>query len=219
MATSRTNFASWIPDRAHSVSRPPESGALVAFEHAVWRVVEVRPVPEDMWTDHDRTMLRNLRPAHWATAESAVVVLRPVSNISGATACEEDRHLRHRWGRSWYVYPDEHFPLCSQCGEPTPCREVLAERATERLVERELARMARFENPGVCPACGEPVTGRQKSLTFAENVEIPGGPPVTFHVGRSACFNWAAGYEVCWAAADPSRRTTLTPDERGRTKQ
>lgn len=54
-------------------------------------------------------------------------------------------------------------------------------------------------------ACAEPVTARQKCLSFSENLEVPGGPPVTFHL-RSRCNYSAVKYEQRWVAADPNRR-------------
>ena len=73
----------------------------------------------------------------------------------------------------WYVYPDlEHYPVCACRSEPMPCRAEEARRTAEAAVQA----MDRFEVANVCPACREPVTGRQKALTFSENLEVPGGP-------------------------------------------
>jgi hypothetical protein len=80
-----------------------------------------------------------------------------------------------------------------------------------QVAEKSAKNMARFETPGVCPACSEPVSARQKSITFDGNVEIPGGAPVTYHVGRGGCRGEAARYEERWVQADPDgRRTSLT---------
>jgi hypothetical protein len=198
-------------DGAIHYAHPPTVGALVVHDHTVWRVVEVNPIPADRWTDHDRQSLRVLKPAYHNTATPAVVVLRP-AGITGDDPRDRDRdkHYRHYWGRTWYVYPDEHYPVCRTCGEPVPCRE----RLNQRVAERALAEMGKYETPGVCPACGDLVTTRQKAVTYPGNLEIPGGPDVTFHAGRREC-RWTAGcYEKRWLAADPDRRRPLltTPD-------
>jgi hypothetical protein len=79
-----------------------------------------------------------------------------------------------------------------------------------RVAAESSKRMSLFETPGVCPACSEPITLRQKSVTFEDNIEIPGGPPLTYHAGRSGCRASAAQYEQRWVKADPNRRTILT---------
>lgn len=197
----------WFPANTMSMHHPPEPGRLVAYDHAVWRVIEVNPVPADLWTEHDHQAVRGVKPAYRNVAEPAVVVIRPVQITSDdVKARNHDKHLRHHSFTTWYVYQDEHYPVCALCGEPPPCRE----RMGQRFATRELDRMTRFENPGVCPACEEPVTGRQKSLTFADNMEIPAGPPVTFHL-RGKCWTAAAQYEQQWVQADPTqRRATLS---------
>jgi hypothetical protein len=80
-----------------------------------------------------------------------------------------------------------------------------------RTAEAEAKHADRYMMPGVCPACNEPITSRQKAIvTFDENIEIPGGPPVTFH-RRRGCLGGAIGYEKRWAKADPAtRRTALS---------
>lgn len=182
----------------------------MAYDHAVWRVIETRDIPDDRLTEYQRQHLASIRPDAVARVRSQLktVTVRPAHITSDdPRARDHDRHLRpNRLGVDWWVYEDEHYPVCAQCGEPLPCREQQARRTAER----EIANMGRYETPGVCPCCGEPVTGRQKSITFHTNLEIPGGPPVTFHT-RRRCHGDATRYETRWVAADPERRRhTLT---------
>jgi hypothetical protein len=177
----------------------PEVGDVVAFDHRAWQVIQIRDLPPEHWTDRDRFYARS--PAHKPKA----VQLRPmrlVNHPDPVKACSEDRHVGSLRVWDWYVYPDpEHYPVCACCSEPMPCRAEEARRTAEAAVQK----MDRFEVANVCPACREPVTGRQKALTFSENLEVPGGPPVTFHL-RGKCRYSAAEYEKRWVAADPNRR-------------
>jgi len=173
----------------------PAPGTLIAHEHAVWRVVEITDLPREKWTE------RELETRAHGDTGPMVVILRPVPIGRRRRARDHDMHYRWPSHIGWDVYPDEHYPVCSACGEPTPCREKIG----QRIGAREMERMERYEVAGVCPACQEPVTSRQRSLTFPDNVEFPGGPPVTFH-RRKRCLYYAADYETAWVAADPERR-------------
>lgn len=192
----------WYPSGTQSRYRPPEVGQYIAWQHAVWRVVEIRPLPDDRWSDHDRQALARYKREYRDRALPVHVVVRPADLGDDIKDRNHDKHLRHRDGVTWYVYDDEHYPVCARCREPLPCREKFG----ERVAGEAMARMARYETAGVCPSCGEVVTARQKSLTFPENLRIPGGPPVTYHVGRYGCRHSAAEYEKAWVAAEPNRR-------------
>ena len=200
----------WYPDRARTQYKMPAVGDLIALDHAAWRVVEIRPKPEDLWTEEEReAMASYYRPDDVRAVWPCNVVVRP-AHITGddPKLRRHDRHYRVPGGHRvmWHVYPDEHYPVCATCGDPTPCRERTAKREAEQAVKA----MSRYEMAGVCPACEEAVSARQKSLTFHDNLEIPGGPPVTFHL-RGECRRTAANYEQRWVAADPERRRhTLT---------
>ncbi|MBP2341052.1 hypothetical protein JOF41_007306 [Saccharothrix coeruleofusca] len=194
----------WYPDGTRSSYSPPEVGDLVAWNHAAWRVVEVNPVPEDMWTDEEHRNVRLYKPTAGTRVLPVRVVLRPAHLGDDVRTRHRDKHIRHRHGMEWFVFPTEHYPICARCHEPLPCREQLAAREAEAVIKR----MNRYTMPGVCPSCEQPVTIRTKVRTFDENLEMPGGPPVTFHVGRSNCRWDAAAYEKRWVAQDPTNRRT-----------
>lgn len=200
--------ANWYPHHTNSQYKPPEPGQLIAYAHVVWRVIEVRRVPEDQWTD-EQLHAYNLRssPEMAWLAVPVVVVVRPaVITSDDPSARKHDKHLRPRRAVvEWWVYRDEHYPICGKCGEPTPCREVL----NQRTAEQAMANMTRYEQPGVCPACEQPITTRQKAWTCPDNLEIPGGPPVTFHIGRRECQWAAAQYEDRWLSTDPARAAVV----------
>jgi hypothetical protein len=201
MATYADMSLDWYPHHTTAQYSPPEPGQLLAFQHAVYRVIEAQQVPEDQWSDDQRSFHDMIQPVYrWRSgAVPVVVVIRPVAITSNDPKVRRhDLHVSSRNAQpEWRVYRDEHYPVCAACGEPTPCRD----RLNKRAAEQAMADMSRYEQPGVCPSCGELVTTRQKSQTFPENLELPGGPPVTFHVGRREC-RWAASkYEARWVAA------------------
>lgn len=184
----------WFPTGARPVPCP-EAGDLVPFEHAVYRVISVRDLPEEHWNDQDRAVKPEFRKA---------LRLRPVEladHPDPVKAASGDRHIASARHHSWHRYPTEHYPVCASCAEPLPCREELGRKHAEDAVTR----MGRYELAGVCPACEKPVSARQKSITFGENLEVLGGPPVTFHLRRQ-CRYPAEKYEKRWAAADPENR-------------
>lgn len=188
----------WWPDHTKMSTDTPGVGTLIGLNHGVWRVIDVQSQPREEWDDTDHQAVAE----HGDDHAPQLVHLQPVCG-------RETRPGRVRtWPgmHSWHVYRSEHYPVCGLCGEPTPCRE----READRITEHELTVMARYETPGVCPACQEPVTGRQKSITFTDNIRVPGGPSVTYHVGRERCRDAASRYETSWAAQDPTRRTTLS---------
>lgn len=185
---------------------PPNVGDLIAWDFRVWRVIEVNEIPEDRWTDRDRTSAKGWKRD---IGVPRMVIVRPVRITStDVRARDHDKHLKHMGGVRWPIFVSaEHYPVCGHCGGTLPCRAVLAERQAER----EMAHLERYLVPGQCPSCNEPISARQKSFTFEENLEMPGGPPVTFHIGRSNCRYDASTYEKRWVALDPeNRRTTFS---------
>jgi hypothetical protein len=192
----------WEPSDARPQHTTPTPGQLVGWDHAVWRVIKVKPYPQDRWTDEHREYVvrfgESYAPVH--------VWLRPAQHDSAdpVEARRYDRSVSAVGGRTtWYVYRTEHYPVCVRCQEPLPCREMWS----EAVARHAIAELRDFEVAGVCPACSEPVSARQRSITFSDNLMIPGGPPVTFHV-RSRCRWQAMRYEDRWVAADPERRRT-----------
>lgn len=179
------------------------------MDHRAWRVVASNPVPEVDWSEEDREALEIYRPETRADHAPWVTVLRPVEiTADDPRSRDHDQHMS--WPVRSYggfdVYENDHYPVCAQCGEPAPCREEMA-RTIGEAAEKDAAR---YEIGGVCPACQEIPTARHKVLTFEENLRVPFGPPVTFHVGRRQCRYLAAKYEREWADGAPGRRTELT---------
>jgi hypothetical protein len=193
----------WYPQGTSTEYAPYLTpGLLVAHEHAIWRIVEVRRLPDNEWTEQEREAVENISDVF----TPHTVVLRPASiTLDDPRSRDLDKHYRSR-GAMWHVYRDEHYPICGTCHEPLPCREKKAAQIAAA-AGRELER---YTTPGVCPACQEPITARQKTLTFETNVKIPGGPPVVFHARGGECRRWAIGYEDDLLRHDPTYRTTLS---------
>lgn len=162
----------WKPWGATRTDGVPAIGTLLADGHVVWHVASVADLDHHKDWPGARTHELELE-----SRTGAVVVRRVATGPYSA----------------WWTYPGR-FPVCSCCGEPSPCRRQLAEEA----VERELARMRQFETPGVCPACGEAVLPGQLAVTFPANLEVPLGPPVTYHVGSARCRISAVDYQQAW---------------------
>lgn len=189
----------WFPVGARHVYGCPEVGDVVALDHQAWTVIELHPLPREQWVEQEQMY------ACGGIHTPMAVRLRPmelVNHPDPVKARSKDRHVGSLRVFYWYVFPDpEHYPVCACCAEPMPCRAEVGRRMAQDAVKD----MGRYETAGICPACGEPVTARQKSLTFSENLVVPFGPPVTFHT-RRRCHHQAMTYEQRWAAADPQRR-------------
>lgn len=183
----------------------PTAGQLVAWDWKPWRVLSVDDVPDELWSDRDRQAVKHYSPKWLADNPDARpyrVRLRPASIDVPWLNHDADVHLRCVAGKRarWHSLP-EHYPVCSHCQELVPCLDVRSEDAAARAI----AKMGRYERQGVCPACEEQVTHRQARQVFPENLEVLGGPPVTFHT-RAKCWSSMADYEKRWVAADPERR-------------
>ena len=182
-------------------------GDLVAYDHRAWEVTHVRV--EDFAED-DLPRAGGYRPEYLEQMRPWSVSLR---RIHGARHDRENSRqeiaLRVRafaYG-SFDRYANGRVPLCSCHGEPWPCIEADQQaQAVKELeaAERELSRM-----PGCCPACDEPVTSRQKSITFGgPNVRNPLAEGPTFHLRRK-CRHEAARYEEAWVNAEAGRQRSL----------
>lgn len=170
----------WKPRGACRVDGLPVPGALVAEDHCVWRV----------------TMVSELHPAvDWPGARTHLVTLDPLTGSRARYSVETTRYS------AWWTYPGR-YPLCSCCSEPPPCRAELLEQS----VQRELAAMRRFDAVDTCPACQIAVTPGQPAVTFPDNIQVPLGPPVTFHLTLRRCLRAAIDYERRWLAAGTHRR-------------
>lgn len=200
----------WSPamSTSHYDRRPPV-GALIALDRKPWRVRTVEDIPADEWSDEHRDVwLRDGMPDPWRSRPFRVEVESPAGIEAGTATVGPRNHP------TWHVLP-EHYAVCVTCGELAPCREHTAMKQAE-------AEMARLEKqmrlmPGCCPACQEPITSRQQTVTFpGENLLlITGAPDPVFHL-RQACRDGAARYEEMWVRADPTRpRSLLTLRCRG----
>lgn len=188
--------AHWSPlgvERETS-GRPPV-GRLIAYRHAVWRVVKVtdRKLPADA--------------EKWDKPPYGV----DLDWVAGAEPPWRDKHpdkvggtleIPFRRYVSWLVYPvSDRWPMCSCCGEPVPCRAEMQDRAIDAGMERVADLMSIL--PGTCWACREPITHRQDSVTYpGENFLLPGAPPPSFHT-RQACVGSAKKYEEDWIYGGP----------------
>lgn len=189
--------------------RPPEVGDIVAVNYrglrfAPWRLASIRPLGD---------------------GRTSLVLREPdAPDLAGS----DKHHIGvDRWPHPGVMTLPERYAICSCCGDLAPCRHEVEDRA----VDAALTRAARFEQPGVCPACREPVTTRQQSVTLP-NVVVPLGPPVTYHM-RLKCRREAIDYERRVASVEgrqprlscagslvshttPGRDTCTNPDCPGR---
>lgn len=188
----------WYPFASRSHYGLPTEGSIVAFRRSAWRVIEVRPVPEIDYDDHDREIV---------AAGDRFGAVAPHYVIFVPARGGKRKHYKIGGRVHWYVL-DEHYPVCVECGEPYPCLHLDAERAGTQAAAR-LDKLASIL-PGCCWACGEPISARQERISFAgANVWLPTAPDgPAFHL-RQACRSGAARYEEEWAAADPSRPRSL----------
>jgi hypothetical protein len=195
-------------------------GDLIALDdRKIWRIVEVRPVPVADWDEDDRAYWERCFGAgvdprairrHRPLSEEAWD-RRPLYLILVPASGGKRHHLRIRPYASYrdaYVL-SPHYPVCRDCGEPWPCREL--EITAE--VGRQAAKLAELEKilPGCCWSCGEPVTHREGSIRFdGENLLLPGAPSPVFHLRRKGqCRSGAASYEKRWVPAAGGRRWRL----------
>ena len=148
-------------------------GALVGVDFTVWRVLEVGPRPADL-VERGRTH---------------AVVLEP---LAGGRRL----HLACAEYTRFHTFTSAHYPVCRSCGDLMPCREQIIERT----VQAEAEQLRRYDLPGICPACEEPVSQRQLRQRWPENLVAPTGQPVTFHL-RNRCVGEASAYDERWRKA------------------
>ena len=212
---------SWRPQGGRSCDwKDLQRGDLIALDdRKVWRVIEVRPVPVVDWDADDREYwdsrfgkpanplaIRRIRPESEEAWDR-----RPVYLILVPAEGGKRHHLRVRpyttWRDAWVLSP--HYPVCKDCGEPWPCREL----DITQEVDKQAAQLAELEKilPGCCWSCKEPVTHRQKAIRFdGDNLLLPGAPSPVFHLrGKGGCYSGAMSYEKRWIAAGEGRRWRL----------
>jgi hypothetical protein len=203
----------WYPSLTQSRYDRPEAGQVIAYRHAVWKVTQVKDVPlgdddKELWLKRGMPDLETWRGRPYKVSVGWLGGAKPswfdeVGEIkTGSVVIAAEAYM------TWYVYDDGRWPQCSCCGEPMPCRAALEDEQ----VNSSLDRVAKLEAipPGVCWACSEPITTRQKSVTYpGDNIDLPGGQEPSFHT-RQQCRGSAERYERKWIAADPRRERILT---------
>lgn len=187
--------------------RRPTVGDLVAYDYRAWEVAHVKMRD---FEDDDQARATGYRPQHYDEMRPYSVSLRRIHG-------ERHEHENSRQEIGLRVraftyggfdrYADGRVPLCSCHGHPWPCRDSDQQAQAEKEIkaaEKELRLL-----PGCCPACEEPVTSRQKAITFGgPNVRNPLAEGPTFHLRRK-CQHAAAKYEDAWVAAEPGRQRSL----------
>ena len=167
--TDTRSFLPWPAGTSFVSTKNLTPGQLVAWNHRVWRVTsveELQPGGRRPW----RLVLGN--PTSVNRDEVSLGVGHHPSHIHAFTE-------------------DEHYPVCANCGGPWPCREL----HSREQAKQDAARARRYELPGVCPACEEPVTPRQLRQTWLVNLHHwDRDQPVTFHL-RRGCEDEAIRYD------------------------
>jgi hypothetical protein len=202
-----THGGRWIPEgvrRGYSRGRP-EVGTLVAFDHGAWRVMHVSDAEMN---DDERAYVDGMTERFRAEHVPYKITLRREHGPKrDGENSRQDIALRCTGRFTFDVYETGRVPLCSCCSDPWPCRLLIAETEAAKGARRMEEEMRLL--PGCCPACTEPVTSRQKSITFpGVNVRNPFAVDPVFHLRRQ-CRTGAAEYEGAWVKDDPSRPRSL----------
>jgi len=190
------------------MAAPPEGdrpavGDTIGVAYAAWTVVEARPVEDVDLDDEDRRWLALYKPEYREQHRPYTLVLRhdrgPIL-VTGTRKLHDGSrviHLRVAGTASFgvHVLPPR-YPVCSCHGDPWPCRDYQQDREAANQAVR-LERILATAMPGVCAHCLEPITARQKTLSFPEpSLLVPGAPGPTFHPGRVGCWFGASEYET-----------------------
>lgn len=180
-----------------------EPGVLVIWDRKPYRVTEVRAVEHVDWPEEYREAWVKggmPEPATWHYRPMMVVVQHEDHPR------EKPVHLQCQAGASSWQKLPEHYSVCRLCHELPPCTHVHNEAVMERAGERMAEQMAIL--PGMCHACREPITRRQKSFTFpGANLIRPdfGDDSAVFHL-RDGCSGGRDVYDQRWAKAMKRRR-------------
>ena len=190
------------------IDRRPESGEVFGIRYGAWRVTEVRDFADHDITDEDRRRMAIYKPERRHLYRPYAVVLEHVAGPM--LISDRPKRVVHVDGsRVDWVLLGERYAVCSCHGHPWPCQDADRDRVAAMqaaAMERTMAKAV----PGVCQGCGEPITRRQRAVTYVgESLLVPGGPTPRFHT-RSGCWSDARDYELKWLAADPRRERILT---------
>jgi len=183
----------WYPEQRtrHVSSRCLKAEEIIVLEGKPFRVDRIDEVPAERWpTRFVELWHRQGMP------DADVWDYRPVDlsgHWQGPNADTRAYGVTVSACHIWHVL-DEHYSVCNQCFEIPPCRHV----HNEVIVARAAARMAEDMElrPGLCHACREPITDRQKSVAFpGPNLIRPDLPEGTaaFHT-RARCSDGLEAY-------------------------
>jgi hypothetical protein len=207
--------------------RLPAEGDHIAWRYAAWAVVESRPIPDADLPDGQLQELHRHIDAHLPAYRDRVrerawprrLVLRhhsgplllspdePVQRLHDGTVTVHSR--TKPYGNDKLPVLTNPYRTCSCHGHIWPCQDVDRDTLARHQTQRMDTLMAGAQ-PGVCQACRQPITARQKTVTYpGEHLDLPGGPPPTFHT-RDRCRGAAVDYEVRWIAADLRRERILS---------
>lgn len=191
-------------------------GDIVGLYYAAWRVTEVNPVEDVDLSDDDLRDMAIYKPEYRERHRPYYLVLAhvngPILTPMPKTLHDGTRtvHLRvnRPGGRGEPKVMGDRYQTCSCHGHPWPCQDVLLDEIVTESVAR--ADKLAAKQAGMCWACNDPITSRQRAVSYAgENLDMPGGPPVRFHT-RSQCWGSATEYELNWISVDPRRERILT---------
>ena len=211
----------WAPsyDNRNGNSRRLQDGDLVAWRYGAWRVIETCTVEDVDLSERSRQRLYDwvggfvpeARESRLAQArpqdvvlchESGPLLLKPGEPNQTLHDGRRTVHFRS-WPlrHTWNVLPDP-YRTCSCHGHIWPCQEI-DRNVLAAHHARKMNRLMATADPGVCAHCLEPISTRQKSLTFPEPSRfVPGAPGPTFHAGRASCWGAAEDYERTGRLAD-----------------
>lgn len=185
-------------------------GLLVIVDRTPYRMIEVcerEPVDWDQAESDRWNQAGRPDPATWPRRPLTLLARRE-ADAPGSLGTAEYFAIDEAC-ELMQVLP-EHYSVCRCCGELPPCRH----NELEAAIARETTRMARILEilPGCCHACLQPVTTRQRSISFpGMNLLRPdlGYDSALFHL-RQGCLGAAISYDAQWAAAVPGRRLRLS---------
>lgn len=191
----------------------PKVGDLIAWRYASWRVLEADEVREVDLSDEDRERAgfadtdRDGNPVHPIRVKAALPWNIVLCHETGPLLLKNDErtqrlhdgrrtgHARYWPYRSRWHILREPYRACSCHGHVWPCQEI-DQAAWAAVDAAKFERVEAGHADGVCFACREPISIRQKFLKFPEPSRLlPGAPGPTFHAGRRDCWYAAEQYE------------------------